>query len=219
MMSWIGSTAASFCNHPYPGKSNLPFELLGRAGDCSRVTEGQKRPHLGLFPGPNVPLQGPQGSQVCIPDSPRESGLVLKGSKGLRSPFKSRRALLGTHFGLGPEAGGCAPDHACDLAPHCSARTHEPAWRSGPGHLFPATTTCSRLLRPSRGPFPTASRPSRARGGSSALAFPAGVTRGLGRLQHLCQHPSEAQTSQAARSLPLQGPLLSLRPCLTSTAV
>ena len=41
-----------------PGKSNLPFELSGRAGDCSRVTEGQKRPHLGLFPGPNVPLQG-----------------------------------------------------------------------------------------------------------------------------------------------------------------
>ena len=57
-----------------------------------------KRPHLGLCPGPNVPLQGPQGSQVCIPDSPRESGLVSKGSKGLRSPFESRRAPLGAHF-------------------------------------------------------------------------------------------------------------------------
>ena len=30
------------------------------------------------------PVVGPQGSQVCIPDSPRESGLVSKGSKGLR---------------------------------------------------------------------------------------------------------------------------------------
>ena len=53
-----------------PGKPNLPFELLGRAGDCSRITEGQKRPHLGLFPGPNVPLQGRQGSRGCIPGSP-----------------------------------------------------------------------------------------------------------------------------------------------------
>ena len=77
-----------------PGKSNHPFELRGRAGGCARVTAGQRRPHLGLCPGPNVPLQGPQGSQVCIPDSPRESGLVSKGSKGLRSPFESRRAPL-----------------------------------------------------------------------------------------------------------------------------
>ena len=81
-----------------PGKSNHPFELLGRAGGCARVTAGQRRPHLGLCPGPNVPLQGPQGSQVCIPASPRESGLVLKGNKGLRSPFESRRAPLGAHF-------------------------------------------------------------------------------------------------------------------------
>ena len=39
-----------------PGKPNLPFELLGRAGDCSRVTEGQKRPHLGKL---NFFLQSP----------------------------------------------------------------------------------------------------------------------------------------------------------------
>ena len=80
-----------------PGKSNLPFELLGRAGDCSRVTEGQKRPHLGLFPGPNVPLQGRQGSRGCIPDPPGESGLVSRGSKGLHSPLESRRVSLGAH--------------------------------------------------------------------------------------------------------------------------
>ena len=31
-----------------PGKSNLPLELRERARDCSRVTSGQKRPHLSL---------------------------------------------------------------------------------------------------------------------------------------------------------------------------
>ena len=90
-----GSQATSWVG---PGKPNLPLELQGKAGGCARVTAGQRRPHLGLCPGPNVPLQGPQGSQVCIPDSPRESGLMSKGSKGLRSPFESRRAPLGAHF-------------------------------------------------------------------------------------------------------------------------
>ena len=37
-----------------PGKSYLPFEFQGRAGDCSRVTSGQNRPHLGLCPGLNA---------------------------------------------------------------------------------------------------------------------------------------------------------------------
>ena len=37
-----------------PGKSYLPFEFKGRAGDCSRVTAGQNRPHLGLCPGLNA---------------------------------------------------------------------------------------------------------------------------------------------------------------------
>ena len=41
-----------------PVKTNLPFELRGRAGDCSLVTAVQNRPHLGLCPGPNFPLQG-----------------------------------------------------------------------------------------------------------------------------------------------------------------
>ena len=35
-------------------KSNLPFGLRGGAGDCARVTAGQKRPNLGLCPGSNV---------------------------------------------------------------------------------------------------------------------------------------------------------------------
>ena len=55
------------------------------------------RPHLGLCPEANVPLQGRQGSRGCIPDSPGESGLVLSGSKELRSPLELRRVSLGAH--------------------------------------------------------------------------------------------------------------------------
>ena len=73
-----------------PGKSSLPFELRGRVGDCSRVTAGKKRPHLGLCPGPNVSLQGRQGSPVRISDSPEESGLASRGKE--KTPLSSRVA-------------------------------------------------------------------------------------------------------------------------------
>ena len=36
-----------------------------------------------------------QGSRGCIPGSPGESGLVSRGSQGLRSPLESRRGSLG----------------------------------------------------------------------------------------------------------------------------
>ena len=39
--------------------------------------------------GHDVPLLGQQRSQGCILDSPGESGLVLRGQKGLRSPGES----------------------------------------------------------------------------------------------------------------------------------
>ena len=39
--------------------------------------------------------QGRQGSRGCIPGSPGESGLVSRGSQGLRSPLESRRGSLG----------------------------------------------------------------------------------------------------------------------------
>ena len=55
------------------------------------------RPHLGLCPEANVPLQGRQGSRACIPDSPGESGLISSGSKELRSPLESRRVSVGAH--------------------------------------------------------------------------------------------------------------------------
>ena len=78
-----------------PGKPNLPFGLRGKAGGCARVTAGRKRPDLGVCPGPYIPLQGRQGSRGCIPGSPGESGLVSRGSQGLRSPLESRRGSLG----------------------------------------------------------------------------------------------------------------------------
>ena len=75
----------------------LQYSCLENPMDGGAWSAGQRRPHLGLCPGPNVPLQGPQGSQVCIPDSPRESGLVSKGSKELHCPFESRWVSLGAH--------------------------------------------------------------------------------------------------------------------------
>ena len=78
-------------------KSNLPFGLRGGAGDCARVTAGQKRPNLGLCPGSNVALQGRQGSRVCIPDSSGESVLTSRVSKEFRSRLESRWVSLGAH--------------------------------------------------------------------------------------------------------------------------
>ena len=78
-----------------PGKPHLPIGLRGKPGGCARVTAGPKRPHLGVCPGPNIPLQGRQGSRGSIPGSPGESGLVSRGSQGLRSPLESRRGSLG----------------------------------------------------------------------------------------------------------------------------
>ena len=67
------------------------------AGDCSRVTEGQKRPHLGLCPGPNIPLQGRQRSRVC---TTRISGSLSCGAREVRSPCAWR--------------GGARPGTLCD---------------------------------------------------------------------------------------------------------
>ena len=63
----------------------------------ARVTAGSKRPHLVVCPGANIPLKGRQGSRGCVPDSPSESGLVSRGSKGLRSPPESPRGSFGAH--------------------------------------------------------------------------------------------------------------------------
>ena len=45
--------------------------------------------------GTSYSSPGKAGSRGCIPGSPRESGLVSRGSQGLRSPLESRRGSLG----------------------------------------------------------------------------------------------------------------------------
>ena len=62
--------------------------LRGKAWGCARVTSGPKRPHLGVCPGPSSTLKGRQGSRGCTPESPVESGLTSRGSKGLRSSLE-----------------------------------------------------------------------------------------------------------------------------------
>ena len=80
----------------WPTKSNLPFNLLGRAGGCSRVTAGPKRPHLGVCLGPNVPLKGRQGyrdpflsdlvGQALSPGEAKDSALLSSLDRDLLEP-------------------------------------------------------------------------------------------------------------------------------------
>ena len=44
-----GSPGVLLC---WPREVHLPFGLRGKAGECSRVTAGQKRPQLALCKGP-----------------------------------------------------------------------------------------------------------------------------------------------------------------------
>ena len=121
-----------------PVKTNLPFELRGRDGCCSRVTVGQNRPHLGFCPGHNVTLLGQQGSRGCIPDSPevrphlegKQSTLLssqvatgiswspLSGLKGVKPPVK-----------FGERTRDCSPGQAGKEGPHLAM--------SGASHGFP----------------------------------------------------------------------------------
>ena len=50
------------------------------------------RPHLGLCPEANVPLQGRKGSRGCIPDAPGETGIHLEWKQ--RTPLCSRVATV-----------------------------------------------------------------------------------------------------------------------------
>ena len=88
-----------------------------KAGGCARVTAGPKRPHLGVCPGPNIPLQGRQGSRGCIPGSSGESGLVSRGIKD--------SALLSSR-----DAGLWEPPERPQGSPASSS-----VWRQDPGLL------------------------------------------------------------------------------------
>ena len=122
----------------YLEKTNLPFELQGRDGCCSRVIVGQNRPHLGLCLGHNVPLQGRQGSRGCIPDSsevrPRLKGKQstllssqvatgiswspLSGLKGVKPPVK-----------FGERTRDCSPGQAGKEVPNLAMTVGFPELR------------------------------------------------------------------------------------------
>ena len=132
------STGNSASSCVGPGKCNLPFEMRGRAGGCARVTAGQNRPHLGLCPGHNVPLQGQQGSRGCMPDSPevrphlegKQSTLLssqvatgiswspLSGLKGVKPPVK-----------FGEKTRDCSPGQAGKEVPNLAMTVGFPELR------------------------------------------------------------------------------------------
>ena len=89
----------------YDGEFRLPLVLAQEVQSSIQLVKESwgllsrycraKRPHLGLCPGTNVPLQGPQGYRGRIPVSPGGSRLVLSGRKGLHYPLESRHVTLG----------------------------------------------------------------------------------------------------------------------------
>lgn len=101
------------------------------------------RPHLGLCPEANVPLQGRQGSRGCIPDAPGETGIHLEWKQ--RTPLCSRIATGISWSSLGglkgvkpPEAFGersrdWSLGHAGDEGPHLGVDGGVSGWFSSGG--------------------------------------------------------------------------------------
>ena len=99
------------------------------------------RPHLGLCPEANVPLQGRQGSRGCVPDAPGETGIHLEWKQ--RTPLCSRIATGISWSSLGglkgvkpPEAFGersrdWSLGHAGDEGPHLSMTGESRGFSSG----------------------------------------------------------------------------------------
>ena len=92
----------------YNGEFRMPLGWLRGVQSSIRVAKESwgllssdcraNRPHLGLCPEVNVPLQGRQGSRGCIPEAPGETTLISSGSKEPRSALESRRVSLGAHW-------------------------------------------------------------------------------------------------------------------------
>ena len=78
-----------------PTSAGLSKKQRGTAGGCARVTAGQKRPHLALCSGPSDPLQGRQGSRVCITDSPGVYLQCLEQRQPLTVCERGKRRLRG----------------------------------------------------------------------------------------------------------------------------
>ena len=129
---------AGFSN--YDGEFRMPLVLAQEVQSSIRVSRDSwgllssdcraNRPHLGLCPEANVPLQGRQGSRGCIPDAPGETGIHLEWKQ--RTPLCSRIATGISWSSLGglkgvkpPEAFGersrdWSLGHAGDEGPHLS---------------------------------------------------------------------------------------------------
>ena len=99
-----GGSEATLCCHkpehsPLRGakRESCPGGGRGRAVVWARAEDPFKSSEVRglLSPGPGGAFVGSTGQAH---PAPRESGLMSKGSKGLLSPFESRRAPLGAHF-------------------------------------------------------------------------------------------------------------------------
>ena len=108
------------------------------------------RPHLGLCPEANVPLQGRQGSRGCIPDAPGETGIHLEWKQ--RTPLCSRVATGISWSSLGGLKGVKPPEafeersrdwplgHAGDEGPHLREDGGVSGWISSGGPRVPFLT-------------------------------------------------------------------------------
>ena len=83
------------------------------------------RPHLGLCPEAEVPLQGRPGSRGGIPDAPGETGIHLEWKQ--RTPLCSRVATGISWSTLGGLKGVKPPEVTCTSrgTPGCPASTRE----------------------------------------------------------------------------------------------
>ena len=71
---------------------DVPVTVKCRLGLLSSDCRAN-RPHLGLCPEANVPLQGRQGSGGCIPDAPGETGIHLGAQTPRGSPHSTSTCL------------------------------------------------------------------------------------------------------------------------------
>ena len=108
-MTWeqrgFSRVAAGFSS--YDGEFRMPLVLAQGSPIFHSSCEGElglllshrrvNSPPLGLCPETNVPLQGRQGSRGCVPDSPRGTVIIWRGSKELCSPLYSCRVSLEAH--------------------------------------------------------------------------------------------------------------------------
>jgi len=103
----------------YDGEFRLPLVLAqaspifhssceGKLGIALSIDCRANRPHLGLCPEANVPLQGRQGSRGCIPDAPGETGIHLEWKQ--RTPLCSRVATGNSGSSLGGLKGVKPPE-------------------------------------------------------------------------------------------------------------